>query len=189
MFCKYCEATDNIVGFDLRGYGGSGILDIRFDVENFQIDVCLLYVDGIDDIDYSIDIKFCPFCGKYLLEKDAEKAIQIAAESNLSNFKITRIINGKSMEIKLTEHEIYKAGDYYDDECYRKDIVSLLEEREDDGEENEKELLYGYTVKEIRADASLMDNIFYKYKKYRDNFDTEWSEAARDAIEDTLRFK
>jgi len=56
--CKHCEETDLVVGFDL----GDENLDVRFDTENAQIDIIYL----AHDIDHSIQIKFCPFCGREL---------------------------------------------------------------------------------------------------------------------------
>ena len=105
---------------------------------------------------------------------------------DISGFKITRTINGQAVKIEITEDELFHASLYYEDVCYREDINGLLEDMEDDDGENEREDLYGYTVNEIRADESLMENICSKYRKYRNNYDTEWRDTAYDAVKDTL---
>jgi HKD family nuclease len=62
--CERCKEMDNIVGFTLDG-GGNAILDLRFDPENKELDLRLLNTDYYD-IDESIQIVYCPFCGRKL---------------------------------------------------------------------------------------------------------------------------
>jgi hypothetical protein len=51
--CSICEETDLLAGYD--------DLDIRFDVDNAEIDV--IYMNDVID---SIEINYCPFCGRKL---------------------------------------------------------------------------------------------------------------------------
>ena len=64
--CEYCKEMDLIIGLDLGCDNGN--LDIRFDPENAEIDVIYL----AQDIDRSIQINFCPFCGRKLREVGRE---------------------------------------------------------------------------------------------------------------------
>ena len=52
-------------------------------------------------------------------------------------------------------------------------------------EENDD--LEGYTAEKIRADDVLMEKIVSDYEDNRDDYNMEWSEAARDAINENIK--
>ena len=57
--CTSCTEMDYLASFC---FGADGALDIRFDPDNAEIDI--IYLSR--DIDRSIQINFCPFCGRKL---------------------------------------------------------------------------------------------------------------------------
>ena len=63
--CDKCSDVDLLVGFKFDDGGG---LDIRFDVDNAEIDITSL----TNGIDHSIQINYCPFCGKKLSGRESK---------------------------------------------------------------------------------------------------------------------
>lgn len=74
--CKYCEQTDFIISSNYKNVGA----DLRFDVENRQLDIELGYTDENGKFtdsywDGFIDISYCPFCGSKISGEDGYNVI------------------------------------------------------------------------------------------------------------------
>ena len=93
-----------------------------------------------------------------------------------SGFKIIRVINGKKIDVELTDQELNNAFYFQERKYYVADIENTLEEMEGNNE------LEWHTAEEIRANDVIMAKIFSDYEDNRDDYNMEWSDAARDAI-------
>ena len=98
-----------------------------------------------------------------------------------SGFKITRIINGITVDIELSDQELSNAFYYQEHNFHICDIAVTLEKME-----NEKKL-YGYTAEKIQADEILMAKIISDYEDNRDEYNMEWNEAAVEAIKKNIK--
>ena len=100
-----------------------------------------------------------------------------------SGFKITRIINGQTVDVELTDQELNNAF-YYQENIYRiSDIGIVLEKMEEDNS------LEDYTAEEICKNDALMEKIVSEYNDNIDNHNMEWNEAARDAIQKNIKYE
>ena len=97
-----------------------------------------------------------------------------------SEFKITRMINGKQVDIELTGPELYNAFYRQERNFHVADIKTILEKMEDDEE------LGGYTAEEIYTDEILMGHIISDYEDNKDEYNMEWHDAASEAIKDNI---
>jgi len=63
MTCDKCKNTDDLIHVD----NGSLTLRLRFDTEHSQLDTMVYnLLNDEDEHEESIDIMFCPFCGRKL---------------------------------------------------------------------------------------------------------------------------
>jgi hypothetical protein len=97
-----------------------------------------------------------------------------------SGFKITRIINGQTIDIELTSQELSNAFSAQEYNFHIADISGVLESLEFDGKLN------GYIAEAIIANKELMSSILEVYEENRDDYDMDWHEAALIAIEEEL---
>ena len=96
-----------------------------------------------------------------------------------SGFKITRIIDGETIEIELSDQELYNAFAVQERKFHVADIEMAFREMEVDQYENEE--LYGCTMEKLMTDDHLLNMILSDYEYNREN-GMYTSEAARDAI-------
>lgn len=89
--------------------------------------------------------------------------------------KIMRVINGIEMEIELTDRELWEAYEEEQHKCDLSDIDNAFEDLTDD------ELVedYGKTRGELEE---LKEDMAYRYRKYRDNYDESWIGDRDEAI-------
>ena len=80
---------------------------------------------------------------------------------------IKRVINGVETEITLTDSELWEAYEEEQHKCDLSDIENAFEDLTDD----ELVQMYGRTRAEIEE---LKDDMAYRYRKYRDNYDESW---------------
>lgn len=88
---------------------------------------------------------------------------------------ITRTINGVETEIELTDRELREAYEEEQHKCDIIDIESVFEDLTDD----ELMEMYGMTMAEIEE---LKENMAYRYRKYRDNYNESWIGDRDEAI-------
>ncbi|HHV51848.1 MAG TPA: hypothetical protein GXX54_09185 [Clostridiales bacterium] len=62
--CEYCKHTDIIAGES--SIGGEITADLRLDVEDYNSLDVIVYRDGGTLFGFSVDIKYCPMCGRGL---------------------------------------------------------------------------------------------------------------------------
>lgn len=88
---------------------------------------------------------------------------------------IIRTINGVEMEIALTDRELWEAYKEEQHKCDLSDIDNAFEDLTDD------ELIedYGKTRGELEE---LKEDMAYRYRKYRDNYDESWIGDRDEAI-------
>jgi hypothetical protein len=94
----------------------------------------------------------------------------------MSEFAITRIINGKTVSIKLTNQELLDA--YACEEYTRHwgDAANAITEMEDCDE------LYGHTADALIDNGELMGLIISSYDHNMEKHNMEWYEAVREAV-------
>lgn len=74
MACTKCETADCILAYDEKIENGEIVFtDLRFDVENRQLDINFGLLGKNNRPkesywSYAVNIKFCPFCGEQLPE-------------------------------------------------------------------------------------------------------------------------
>lgn len=89
--------------------------------------------------------------------------------------KIIRNINGVEMEITLTDRELWDA---FEEEQHKCDLADIDNAFEDLTNEDLMET-YGKTRVEIEE---LREEMAYRYRKYRDNYDESWIGDRDEAI-------
>lgn len=62
--CEYCKHTDIIAGES--SIDGEITADLRLDVEDYNSLDVIVYRDGGTLFGFSVDIKYCPMCGRRL---------------------------------------------------------------------------------------------------------------------------
>lgn len=80
---------------------------------------------------------------------------------------ITRIINGIETEIELTDRELLEAFEEEQHKCDIDDIDNAFEDLTDE----ELVEMYGMTMAEIEE---LKEDMAYRYRKYRNEYDESW---------------
>lgn len=115
-----------------------------------------------------------------LTPKEEPKFNKDGVDLNMSEFKITRLINGEVVEIVLTGQEVSAAYDYQEHIYHIDDIIMTLDELEGDDD------LSGHTADEIISIEKLMEQIVAGYERNMDKYDMEWHAAAVDAIHNVL---
>jgi hypothetical protein len=97
-----------------------------------------------------------------------------------SGFKITRIINGQTVDIELSSQELENAFRLQEHNYYVMDVETVLEEMEEDDE------LQNHTAEEIKANEILMNNIVSDYEENREEDNMPWHDAVLAAIKDNI---
>ena len=80
---------------------------------------------------------------------------------------IKRVINDMEVKITLTDSELWEAYEEEQHKCDLSDIDNAFEDLTDD----ELVEMYGMTMAEIEE---LKEDMAYRYRKYRDNYDESW---------------
>ena len=88
---------------------------------------------------------------------------------------IKRIINGVEVEITLTDGELWEAYEEEQHKCDLSDIDNAFEDLTD----NKLMEIYGKTLAELEE---LREDMAYRYRKYRDNYDESWIDDRDEAI-------
>ena len=131
---------------------------------------CLIRISGIDDVllNYLLKSRYNAACYCYGILSDSIEQIEpeITMVKNTmeclnqatSGFKITRIINGKTVDIELSDQELSNAF-YWQERKYQIN-----------------------SIKEILANDTLMEAIISDYDDNREEYNMDWKEAALSAI-------
>jgi len=159
---------------------------------------CLIRITGIDEneLNYLLQSGYNAACYCYGILSGLTE--QIGLENNpikislvlnemkvlnhaTSGFKITRIINGQIIDIELTSQELNNAFYCQENKYHIADIEITLEEmvENDDIEE--------HIAEKIRASDVLMGKIVSDYEDNRDDYNMEWSDAARNSIKENIK--
>lgn len=93
---------------------------------------------------------------------------------------ITRTINGVETEIELTDSELWEAFEEEQHKCDISDIDNAFEDLTD----GDLILTYGKTRSELEE---LEEDMAYRYRKYRDNYDESWIGDRDEAVNAVLR--
>jgi len=101
----------------------------------------------------------------------------------MSGFKITRIINGKKIDIELSDQELNNAFYWQERKYHISSISVVLEEMESENK------LQGCASKEILANDMLMEAIISDYDDNREEYNMDWKEAALAAIKENITNK
>ena len=97
-----------------------------------------------------------------------------------SGFKITRTINGQTVQIELTGQEVENVFRLQEHNYNVSDIKMVLEGMEDENE------LQNHTAESICADDILMEKIVSDYEESLEDHDTGWEVLVLNAINENI---
>lgn len=98
----------------------------------------------------------------------------------MSDFGITRLIDGVKLIIPLTKQELFKAFAHQEQEHYANSVKLFLGSFEDD------DRLGGLTADEIIGNKDMFEEMLAGYTRNRNNYCMDSSDAAEDAILNAL---
>jgi hypothetical protein len=147
---------------------------------------CLIRLTGIDEgkleqlLESGLEaVKHC-YTVLSNLAYAATSAVRIPGNNNtnreMSEFKISRIINGYSLDFNLTKQELLDAFSHQEHKYNYDSIFMLLEQMSLEGS------LQGRTAADIFADNELIKRIVDEFEETREEYDSEWRIPATAAI-------